>query len=249
MIDSHGDTTALVKAAGRRRRRTAAARLQHRPDDRGPPGADLAVRRGPGRRARRSRAWSSTTTRATSWTTTCERSITWTRTGCGSTRDVTVTIRLTNTAPAGLPPVHRGTQRPPELSHQPRRQPARRLLLRHHRGLPCSPPTWTASSPRWLRAGAGHPVYGVDVELPRGATRTLVFHMKEPAGAGAPIVLRQPLVRPRAGDDPQPVLRQLTDPGSEPDEGDDQGDEDESDAGAHHDERDLPARGVADPSP
>jgi hypothetical protein len=42
----------------------------------------------------------------------------------------------------------------------------------------------------------GHPVFGVDVEMPRGATRTLVFHMQEPAGTGSPVVLRQPLVRP-----------------------------------------------------
>jgi hypothetical protein len=42
----------------------------------------------------------------------------------------------------------------------------------------------------------GHPVYSIDLELPRGTTRTVVLHLTEPAGAGAPVVLRQPLVRP-----------------------------------------------------
>jgi hypothetical protein len=44
----------------------------------------------------------------------------------------------------------------------------------------------------------GHPVYTSDVELPRGSTRTVVFHLTEPAGTGTPIVLSQPLVRPIA---------------------------------------------------
>ena len=42
----------------------------------------------------------------------------------------------------------------------------------------------------------GHPVYTMDVKLPRGTSRTIVLHLIEPAGTGAPIVLRQPLVRP-----------------------------------------------------
>jgi hypothetical protein len=39
-------------------------------------------------------------------------------------------------------------------------------------------------------------VYEIDLELPRGASRTIVLQLREPAGKGAPIVLRQPLVRP-----------------------------------------------------
>ena len=42
----------------------------------------------------------------------------------------------------------------------------------------------------------GHPAYTIDVELPRGTSRTVVLHLSEPAATGAPIVLRQPLVRP-----------------------------------------------------
>jgi len=39
-------------------------------------------------------------------------------------------------------------------------------------------------------------VYTVDLELPRGTTRTIVLQLSEPAGMTLPIVLRQPLVRP-----------------------------------------------------
>jgi hypothetical protein len=39
-------------------------------------------------------------------------------------------------------------------------------------------------------------VFTVDLELPRGTTRTVVFHLTEPGTAGPPLVLRQPLVRP-----------------------------------------------------
>lgn len=42
----------------------------------------------------------------------------------------------------------------------------------------------------------GHPVYALDLELPRGTSRTIVLHLIEPAGTGSPVVLRQPLVRP-----------------------------------------------------
>jgi hypothetical protein len=47
-----------------------------------------------------------------------------------------------------------------------------------------------------IGAERGHPVYVVDVELPRGTSRTIVLHLNEPAGTSPPIVLRQPLVRP-----------------------------------------------------
>ena len=55
-----------------------------------------------------------------------------------------------------------------------------------------------AGQPARGRIGAelGHPVYRVDLEVPRGASRTIVLQLSEPAGPGKPIVLRQPLVRP-----------------------------------------------------
>ena len=47
-----------------------------------------------------------------------------------------------------------------------------------------------------IGAQLGHPVYTVDLELPRGTSRTIVLQLSEPAAGGKPIVLRQPLVRP-----------------------------------------------------
>jgi len=55
-----------------------------------------------------------------------------------------------------------------------------------------------AGRPGRGRIGAelGHPVYTIDLELPRGTSRTIVLQLSEPASEGTPIVLRQPLVRP-----------------------------------------------------
>nr|BFE65773.1 hypothetical protein GCM10020063_102990 [Dactylosporangium thailandense] len=42
----------------------------------------------------------------------------------------------------------------------------------------------------------GHPAYLLDLELPRGATRTVTLRLREPYTEGDLLVLRQPLVRP-----------------------------------------------------
>ena len=44
--------------------------------------------------------------------------------------------------------------------------------------------------------GLGHPVFRLDVELPRGTTQTIVLHLREPAGKGEPRVWHQPGVTP-----------------------------------------------------
>jgi hypothetical protein len=126
-----------------------------------------------------------------------DRSISWVRTGCGPARPTTVTITLTNNAPAsGLPlyvtlrsDSHSYLTRPGdnrlEVSYL-----ATQGALMH--GVTINGKPATAS----IGAERGHPVYTVDVELPRGTSRTIVLHLSEPAGTGQPIVLRQPLVRP-----------------------------------------------------
>jgi len=126
-----------------------------------------------------------------------DRSLTWQRTGCGSTRQVTVTVALTNNAPAsGLSsyvtarsdrhsfPVKPGDNRL-EVSYYATSGAA--MTAVDVNGQPS-----TAS----IAADLGHPVFTVDLELPRGTTRTITFHLTEPAGRGSPLVLRQPLVRP-----------------------------------------------------
>jgi len=126
-----------------------------------------------------------------------DRSLTWKRTGCGPTRRTTVTIKLTNNAPAsGLPPyVTARSDR-----HSYRVKPGdNRLLVSYLATQGATMEAVTAAG----RAGTasigtehGHPVYTVDLELPRGTSRSVVLHLQEPAGIGEPVILRQPLVRP-----------------------------------------------------
>jgi hypothetical protein len=128
-----------------------------------------------------------------------DRSMKWVRTGCGTTRQVTATITLTNNAPAsGLPAYV--TSRSDEPGY-PVKPGDNRLLVSYlatdgaqMQSVTVDGQAGTAGAGRLL----GHPVYTSDLELPRGTTRTLVFHLTEPAGSGAPIVLDQPLVRPIA---------------------------------------------------
>ncbi|MBO0837110.1 MAG: DUF4012 domain-containing protein, partial [Actinobacteria bacterium] len=125
------------------------------------------------------------------------RSIRWQRTGCGTSRTVTVTVTLTNSAPAsGLPFVV-------TVRHDTHDYPVRpgdnRLEVGYFatHGAVMNSVT-TDGRPTTASSGTerGHPVFTVDLELPRGSTRAVVFHLTEPAGSGTPIVLRQPLVRP-----------------------------------------------------
>jgi hypothetical protein len=126
-----------------------------------------------------------------------DRSLTWQRTGCGSTRRTTVTITLRNNAPAsGLTPYVTGRLD----THSYRVRPGDNRLgvsyLATQGALMNS--VTVAGRPGTASIGAenGHPVYSVDLELPRGTSRTIVLRLTEPAGTGAPVVLRQPLVRP-----------------------------------------------------
>ena len=125
------------------------------------------------------------------------RALAYHRSGCGSHRDVLVTITLTNHAPAsGLPPYvsdrldnHAGSVSPGD----------NRTLLDYYAtagaqllsvSLNGKPTTAT------LEHDLGHPIFRIDVELPRGTTQTIVLHLQEPAGHGPPQVWRQPGVTP-----------------------------------------------------
>jgi Protein of unknown function (DUF4012) len=126
-----------------------------------------------------------------------DRSLTWQRTGCGPARQATVTITLTNNAPAsGLSPYV--TTRSDAHSY-PVKPGDNRLEVSYFatQGAVMEAVT-VAGQPGDATIGAerGHPVYTVDLELPRGTSRTIVLHLSEPAGVGTPIVLSQPLVRP-----------------------------------------------------
>jgi hypothetical protein len=126
-----------------------------------------------------------------------DRSLTWHPTGCGSPHPTMVTITLTNNAPAsGLSGYVTGRS---DIHSYPVKPGDNRLEVSYFatqgalmEGVTVAGRPGTAS----IGAEHGHPVYTVDLELPRGTSRTIVLHLSEPAGVGTPIVLRQPLVRP-----------------------------------------------------
>lgn len=125
------------------------------------------------------------------------RALSYHRSGCGSHRDVIVTIALTNNAPAsGLSPYVNTRLDKHGDSVQPGDN---RTLLDYYAtggaqllsAALNGKPTTAA-----VEQDLGHPIFRVDLELPRGTTQTLVLHLQEPAGRGAPEVWRQPGVTP-----------------------------------------------------
>jgi hypothetical protein len=127
------------------------------------------------------------------------RTLDYHRSGCDARRDVLVTITLTNRAPAaGLPPYvntrldhHDGAVRPGD----------NRALLDYYATAGAQllsvalngKPTMAV-----VEHDVGHPIFRVDVELPRGTTQTVMLHLREPAGVGPPQIWRQPGVTPLA---------------------------------------------------
>lgn len=126
-----------------------------------------------------------------------DRSVTWQREGCGSPRKVTVTMTLTNTAPASGLPLY-VTSRTDHHDY-PVRPGDNRMDVSYFATEGALLDSVTVNGkPGTAGSGVerGHPVFTVDLELPRGQSRTVTLHLTEPQGTGAPIVLRQPLVRP-----------------------------------------------------
>jgi hypothetical protein len=126
-----------------------------------------------------------------------DRSVVWTRQGCGTDTTVTAAVTLRNNAPAQLPAYV--TDR--SDTHGPNVKPGdNRLLVSWYASTGAGMQSVTVDgSPATAHAGTerGHPVFTVDLELPRGATRVVVFRLAEPMLSKAPVtVLQQPLVRP-----------------------------------------------------
>ena len=104
MLDAHASTTALVKAAGRAAGERRLLVCSTDPAVEAEIAPDLAVGGGPETDAPYV-GMAISTTAANKLDYYLDRSLTWRRTGCGAVRDVTVTMRFTNTAPAaGLSP-------------------------------------------------------------------------------------------------------------------------------------------------
>jgi hypothetical protein len=126
-----------------------------------------------------------------------KRSLTWQRKGCGTTRSTTVTVKLTNDAPAtGLSDYVTG--RIDARSYKVKSGDSRLGVSYFATQGTVMNSITVGGKPGRGRIGTerGHPVYALDVEVPRGTTRTIVLRLTEPDAAGAPVVLRQPLVHP-----------------------------------------------------
>ncbi|MGQ0468121.1 MAG: DUF4012 domain-containing protein [Sporichthyaceae bacterium] len=126
-----------------------------------------------------------------------ERALTWRRIGCGPRREVEVTVQLRNAAPAGLSEFVTARHDSPGY---PVASGDHRVVVSYLATAGATLQSATLDGQRTLSTWGrerGHPLIGVDVELPRGRARTLVLKLSEPDGGGAaPVVLHQPLVRP-----------------------------------------------------
>ncbi|MGW6790535.1 DUF4012 domain-containing protein [Streptomyces chartreusis] len=127
-----------------------------------------------------------------------DRSLVWEPGGCTDKgRAVTTTVTLTNRAPSsGLP--RYVTQRVDAPSY--RTHPGdNRLLVSYYAGTGAKL-TRASLDGRPVEPVAGfergHPVYTLDLELPRQSTRTLVLQLLEPEADRPPTILRQALVTP-----------------------------------------------------
>ncbi len=125
------------------------------------------------------------------------RSLTYERTGCSAYRDVLVTIKLTNNAPAsGLPAYVVSRLDDPPPSARPGDNHALVDLYATPGAQLESVTLDGRASTASVERDVGHPIFRFDLELPRGRTRTIAVHLREPAGAGTPEVWRQPGVTP-----------------------------------------------------
>ncbi|MCW2497740.1 DUF4012 domain-containing protein [Jatrophihabitans sp.] len=194
LIVAHGDTTSLVKAAGK-----AAAQhrllvwssdpaVEARLSGASISGA-LSAEPGPSATVAINNAGGSKLDyylhASTSW-----RALT-----CGSTRKVQVTITLTNDAPLGLPKYVLGFTGKPGYPTSPGDN---RMVVAYYgtsggqlTGVTLDGKASSAQSGLEL----GHPVFTVKLVVPRGGTSKIVLTMTEP-GSGTPTIRTQPMVNP-----------------------------------------------------
>jgi hypothetical protein len=125
------------------------------------------------------------------------RSMDYRRIGCGPTRDVVVTLKLTNLAPAfGLPQYVVGRIDKHDYPVQPGDN---RTLLDYYATTGAQLLSATLNDKPTTIAvqdDLGKKIFRFDMELPRGTTQTLVLHLQEPAGTGSPQIWKQPGVTP-----------------------------------------------------
>ena len=117
-------------------------------------------------------------------------SMDWRRTGCGPTRDVQVTVKITNDAPATLPAYVVGNSFPPGTETLD-------VGLYGSIGGRFTKVRVNGRAPFYVSGhDQGHPVFIVSADIPRGKTTTVVYELTEPAGVGDVIVRNQPMINP-----------------------------------------------------
>jgi hypothetical protein len=126
------------------------------------------------------------------------RTISYQASGCsGQYRTSTVTVTLTNNAPATGLPAYVTTQRRDYPQGPPGTNTANLQLLATNDALARGVSLDGAAAPFVLTSDRGHPALTVLVQLQPGQTRTVVFNLLEPTSAtGAARVPAQPLVEP-----------------------------------------------------
>lgn len=136
------------------------------------------------------------------------RSLDYARTGCGPTRDVLATIRLTNNAPAsGLPAevVGRADDPPPDAKPGDVHEIVDFIASRGATLL------GVEVNGKQANAGqidvVGRPGFRFDLQIPRGTTTTIDLHLREPGLAGTAEIWRQPGVTPLAVTSRQQMCR------------------------------------------
>jgi hypothetical protein len=127
-----------------------------------------------------------------------KRRIEYTADGChGAMRNSTVTIQLTSTAPAGLPPYVAGSggliRKAPIIVPNGTMVTSVRLIATKGAIL-TSALANGQRVPVFRDTERGHPTFEVQVAIPPGQSGGLTFHLSEPTSPGTPRVPIQPLV-------------------------------------------------------
>jgi hypothetical protein len=121
------------------------------------------------------------------------RTMDYQRTGCGSTRDVFVTMTLTNNAPAaGLPAYVTGNLK---LLGKDGKPGDNRAVFDYYATGGAELLSATINnqpSTMSVQNELGKRVFRTDLQLPRGKTTKITLHLQEPAGSGEPQIWKQP---------------------------------------------------------
>ena len=121
------------------------------------------------------------------------RTMDYQRTGCGSTRDVFVTMTLTNNAPAaGLPAYVTGNLK---LLGKGGKPGDNRAVFDYYATGGAELLSATINnqpSTMSVQNELGKRVFRTDLQLPRGKTTKITLHLQEPAGSGEPLIWKQP---------------------------------------------------------